>query len=80
MTAENEAIAIGGLMRCCVDTLRQRTEPATDGEVQPCTVATMQGHASMIFRERPVKGRPDARGIWEWNREDDPDDVYVKAW
>lgn len=31
-----EPIKIGGLMRCCIETLQERTEPGAEGEEQPC--------------------------------------------
>ena len=46
----NEPIYIGGLLRCCVQTLVQRDEPGTVGEVVICTVG-IGCEGRMILRE-----------------------------
>lgn len=50
----SDHVRLGGLMRCCTETLSERTTPGTDGEIQPCKYCTQ----STIFRD----------GAWEWNR------------
>lgn len=45
-------IRVGGLMRCCIVTIRERETPGTEGEVQPCRWCS----SSSRFRD----------GEWEW--------------
>ena len=47
-----ERIFTGGLMRCCLQTLDERTVPATEGEEQPCKWCS----SGAVFRD----------GGWRW--------------
>jgi len=58
----DEAVYIGGLMVCCLLTLDERTEPASDGEVQPCKYC----RSGAEFTEQKIPDRPNARGAWRW--------------
>lgn len=61
MTAETERIFIGGLYRCCTETLRERTEPGVDGERQPCEHCG----SGAVFEAQ--SGRSDGiTGFWRW--------------
>ncbi len=55
------AIRIGGLMRCCIETLndRARTGEPHEGEKIECKYAPR--HSAMIYRD----------GAWEWLKEDE---------
>lgn len=55
MSRMNEHIYIGGLMRCDLETLHERTTPATEGEIQQCKYTDDPGHRA-IFRD----------GAWRW--------------
>lgn len=55
---------MGGLMRCCVATVDARTEPAKDGERQPCQHCS----SGAVFTEMAVPDQPNARGVWRWDR------------
>lgn len=56
----SDPIRIGGLMRCCTQTIRERDKPGTEGEKQPCRWCS----SGARFRD----------GAWEWNwRADDGD-------
>lgn len=48
-----DKIRIGGLMRCCLETLDERTEPGAEGDEQACKYCSH----SARFRD----------GAWEWN-------------
>lgn len=47
-----DPIRMGGLMRCCIQTIREREQPGTEGETQPCRWCT----STSRFRD----------GAWEW--------------
>lgn len=49
-----DPIRSAGLLRCCIQTLRQRETPGEEGDVQPCQ------HCSSWARFRD--------GAWEWAR------------
>lgn len=53
-------IRIGGLMRCCIETINEKMEAATtapsEGDTLSCKYHDDNG--GMIFRD----------GAWEWNR------------
>jgi hypothetical protein len=49
-----DKIRIGGLMRCCIETIRVREQSGVEGEVQPCKWCS----SSTRF----------VGGAWEWNR------------
>lgn len=51
----NERILIGGLLRCCIQTLNKRTKPAADKEVVQCEYCDHR----MVYRNE----------AWEWLRE-----------
>lgn len=53
----NEPIRIGGLMRCCILTVRQREAPGQEGDVQPCQYCS----SSTRFRD----------GAWEWAKREE---------
>ncbi|HEY6110031.1 MAG TPA: hypothetical protein VIV56_14125 [Gemmatimonadales bacterium] len=63
MTAANERIYTGGLMRCCLETLQERTEPAEDGERQPCKYCS----SSAVFTVEQYRNDPSVRGMWRWD-------------
>jgi uncharacterized protein (DUF1810 family) len=50
-----KALRIGGVMRCCVETLNTTQVREVAGEVLKCKYCS----SSLIFRD----------GAWEWNRE-----------
>lgn len=49
-------VRIGGLMRCCTETLRVSAEWAKEGQVLACLYCT---RSTMRLRD----------GAWEWNRD-----------
>lgn len=49
---ETDTVRPGGLMRCCLESIKQRTEEATEGTMIPCKYCT-----SMIRF---------TKGAWEW--------------
>lgn len=57
-----ERVKIGGLMRCCTQTLAEylqnATEPSKEGQTLDCK-HEQAGNAQMIFRN----------GAWEWNHD-----------
>ena len=52
-TAPMHPIRIGGVMRCCAETLSEREAPGRDGDVLPCRYCSSR----LIFRS----------GAWEWD-------------
>jgi hypothetical protein len=62
VTARDEVVFHGGLMRCCLETLDERTEPAKDGDRQPCKYCT----SAAVFTEERLDSMPHARGSWRW--------------
>jgi hypothetical protein len=62
LRADQQIIAIGGLMRCCVGTLRTSTAMVEIGDVLPCAYC----NSTMTLRPpRPGGDRP----VWHWNEE-----------
>lgn len=55
--ANERMVRQGGLMRCCLGTLAESTEPSAIGTVLDCKYEAA-GNAQMIVA-------PD--GVWEWN-------------
>lgn len=54
-TLKGEPVLIGGLRTCCLETLDQRTETATDREVVTCTKCDQR----LVYRQDG----------WQWLRE-----------
>lgn len=54
-TLKGEPVLIGGLRTCCLETLNQRTETATDKEVAACTKCDQR----LVYRQDG----------WQWLRE-----------
>lgn len=50
----NQRYAIGGLMRCCIESLTDAPDDAPDGTVWPCKWCG----DTMVVRD----------GVWHWNR------------
>lgn len=61
MMAPGERAFIGGLMRCCIATLYERTEPGTDGERQPCKYCK----SGAVFKA--AGDGKILRGTWKWD-------------
>jgi hypothetical protein len=64
MIPDDEVIYIGGLMRCCTETLYARIRAARNHERQQCQHCT----SGAVFTEGVVPGYPAARGSWRWDR------------
>lgn len=62
MTAEGERVFIGGLYRCCTETLRERTAPGVDGERQPCKHCD----SGAVFESQVLAD--GTTGFWRWDR------------
>jgi hypothetical protein len=54
-----DLIAHGGLMRCDVQTIRDRFTPGVEGEIQQCQYTDSPDHR-MVFRD----------GAWRWLRDE----------
>ena len=65
MTADGERIYMGGLMRCCTETLYGRTEPGKDGERQPCKHCTS---GAVFEAAQPDELARGITGFWRWDR------------
>jgi hypothetical protein len=50
-----EPVRIGGLMRCCLETIREYDKPGVEGDIVNCKYCS----SSMRFRD----------GVWEWNHD-----------
>lgn len=55
--ANERRVRVGGLMRCCLQTLALSEEPSSIGTVLDCQYEK-PGNATMVVA---------ADGIWEWN-------------
>lgn len=62
--ASQRSIHIGGLMRCCLLTLRESTEETVVGSVLQCRYTEDSNHSMVVG--------PD--GEWRWNRPGEPFD------
>lgn len=58
MPANLRRVNHGGLMRCCIATLEQSTEPSQVGTTLDCQYEP-EGNKNMIVGED---------GVWRWNR------------
>lgn len=57
--ANERPLRHGGLMRCCIATVAESTEPSEVGTVLSCKYESDPDNQNMIVA-------PD--GVWEWNR------------